>query len=178
MIEQEVDPISKQRTSRTSTIAEITYSAIEVATRQVQWSNIVKLRVPGSPSQAAEPLSRTIGTEVTELLHPLRVVLTETTGTVVVNQGGRTLAAGQRLKLVALGNTITDPDTKETLGRLQTEIGEVEITKVDAAMSTGRVVSGNLDRRAEMILRRIETTPGSNAAPAKANPGTRSKAFD
>ena len=153
--------------------AEITYSLIEIATRQIQWSNIVKL---ASLESGYENISRLIGAQVSETLFPLRVVTSDDSTNLTINQGGQSVVSGERYRLVELGAEMTDPDTKESLGRRESDLGVVEITRVSQNVSSAKLVSGNVKKSDHLILRRLETETKA-AAPAP-NPGTRSKAFD
>ena len=68
------------------------------------------------------------------------------------------LTVGQKLKLVKLGPPLVDPYTKESLGRQEITVGEVEITDVQAKMSTAMVT--RLDDEVEastLIVRPYET---------------------
>jgi len=81
---------------------------------------------------------------------------------------------------VSLGKELADPDTKEKLGRSETDIGVVEIVKVDTSVSTAKLLSGTLNKSDDMILRRQAEVPQSGSArpAATPKPGTKSKAFD
>ncbi len=171
--EEVLNPISMERSTRERISAEITVSLIEIATRQIQWSNIIKL---ASLDNGFEAAARTIGAQVSETLFPLRVVTSDDPANLTINQGGQSLAAGERYRLVELGAEMMDPDTKESLGRRENEIGMVEITRVSQNVSSAKLVSGTPKKSDNLILRRIETEAKPSAPPP--NPGTRSKAFD
>jgi hypothetical protein len=79
-----------------------------------------------------------------------------------LGQGGDMLTVGQKLKLVKLGPPLVDPYTKESLGRQEVTVGEVEITDVQAKTSTAVVT--RLDSEVEastLIVRPYETKPAS-----------------
>lgn len=65
--------------------------------------------------------------------------------TVYINLGDASgVKVGDRFSVQTLGEAIIDPDTGENLGGIETEVGEIEITKVvNAKLSLGRVVSGS-----------------------------------
>jgi hypothetical protein len=168
-----LNPISMERTKREVFDAEVTYSLIEIATRQIQWSNIVKA---SAFDPTFESLSRTIGAQVSETLFPLRVLTSEDPTNLIINQGGQSVVGGERLRLVELGADLRDPDTKESLGRSEAELGVVEITRVTPTVSFAKVVAGSIKKSENLILRRAGNEP--KASGAASNPGTRSKAFD
>ena len=175
--EDVLNPITMERSSRERVTGEVTFSLIEIATRQVQWSNIVKLDAGNSLETSFEALSRNIGAQVSETLFPLRVISNDDPANLTINQGGQSVIAGEKYRLIELGSDLVDPDTKESLGRRETEIGVLEITRVTSSVSYGRILSGNFDKSASMILRRA-TESETKAKSATPNQGTKSKAFD
>ena len=64
----------------------------------------------------------------------------------MLGQGGETVKKGQRMQLILRGEKITDSYTKESLGRSEEVIGEVEITGVTAKQSYAKVISATKDR--------------------------------
>jgi hypothetical protein len=171
--EEVINPISMDRSVRERTTAEITYSLIEIATRQIQWSNIIKL---ASLESGYENVARLIGAQVSETLFPLRVVTSDDPANLIINQGGQSVVAGQRYRLVELGAEMTDPDTKESLGRRESDLGVVEITRVSQNVSSAKLISGHGKQSDNLILRRLDGEVRTATPPP--NPGTRSKAFD
>jgi hypothetical protein len=59
--------------------------------------------------------------------------------TVVLNQGGSTLKQGVTYELVRMGKELKDPQTKQSLGRMEQPYGTVTITRVDPNLSYGEV---------------------------------------
>jgi len=178
--QEEVNPLTGQKNVTYSTLSDVTFNMIEIATRQIQYSNHFKLRVTGDQDQLLEPMIDKIGSYATESLFPLRVITRENPNALTINRGGQSLSAGQKFTLVSLGKELVDPDTKEKLGRSETDIGVVEIVKVDTSVSTAKLLSGTLNKSDDMILRRQAEVPQSGSArpAATPNPGTKSKAFD
>lgn len=181
--QEEVNPITKQVSVTYSVATDVTFNMIEIATRQIQYSNQFKLRVVGDSEKLLDPIVQKIGSYATESLFPLRVITRENPNALTINRGGQSLSIGQKFNLVLLGKELTDPDTKEKLGRSETEIGQVEITKVDASVSTAKLVSGTINKSDDMILRRpvekqADAAQGGSRPAAVPNPGTKSKAFD
>ena len=141
------------------------------------------MRVAGDSEKLLDPIVQKIGSYATESLFPLRVITRENPNALTINRGGQSLSPGQKFNLVSLGKELTDPDTKEKLGRSETEIGQVEITKVDASVSTAKLVSGTINKSDDLILRRlvdkqVDAAQGGPRPATVPNPGTKSKAFD
>jgi Peptidoglycan-synthase activator LpoB len=177
--QEEVNPVTNQKTVSYSATADVLFNMIEIATRQIQFSNQFKMRVAGDTDQLLEPMVQKIGSYATESLFPLRVITRDNPTALTINRGGQSLAVGQKFALVSLGAELTDPDTKEKLGRSENEIGAVEITKVDSSVSIAKLLSGAVNKTGDLILRRQADVPQSGQRPvANPNPGTKSKAFD
>jgi len=177
--QEEVNPVTNQKTVSYSATADVLFNMIEIATRQIQFSNQFKMRVAGDTDQLLEPMVQKIGSYATESLFPLRVITRDNPTALTINRGGQSLAVGQKFALVSLGAELTDPDTKEKLGRSENEIGAVEITKVDSSVSIAKLLSGAVNKTGDLILRRQADAPQSGQRPvANPNPGTKSKAFD
>jgi Peptidoglycan-synthase activator LpoB len=177
--QEEVNPVTNQKTVSYSATADVMFNMIEIATRQIQFSNQFKMRVAGDTDQLLEPMVQKIGSYATESLFPLRVITRDNPTALTINRGGQSLAVGQKFALVSLGAELTDPDTKEKLGRSENEIGAVEITKVDSSVSIAKLLSGAVNKTGDLILRRQADAPQSGQRPvANPNPGTKSKAFD
>jgi len=175
-----VDTITMTETIREIVSAEVTFSAIEIATRQILWANTIKTEQTSNVSSMVDFITRNIGAQISETLYPLRVVSSDDQNGLTINQGGQSVSMGQRFSLIQLGSELIDPDTKESLGRKETDIGIVEITRVDPNLSYAKLVSGKLIKGVQMILRKTSYTDTKSGAPnpGVVNPGTRSKAFD
>lgn len=88
--------------------------------------------------------------------------------TVVLSQGEGMLKLGSTYKAVRLGEDIKDPQTGESLGRLEAPIGTVKVMKVTEKMSIG-ILNGNFDPamfKPGIIELRDEV--GANGTPAAA----------
>ncbi len=150
--------------SRTSALAtaQVRFSVLAVATRQVKWSSAVEMERAADedlwPEQLAEAVldeaAGRIVDELTENIYPPVVMQVLGGGTVAVNRGGDTVAAGDLFEVFALGAMLVDPDTGERLGRLETPVGFVRITTVKPKYSLAEIVSADRGVVADMVLRR------------------------
>ena len=142
--------------------AQVRYSVLAVATRQVKWSSAVELEhAPDDelwPEQQAEAvlsdLAARIVDELTENIYPPVVMQVLGGGIVALNRGGNTVAAGDLFEVFALGAALIDPDTGESLGRLELPVGFVRITTVKPKYSLAQIVAADLEVAPDMVLRR------------------------
>ena len=142
--------------------AQVRYSVLAVATRQVKWSSAVELEhAPDEelwPEQQAEAvlddIAARIVDELTENIYPPVVMQVLGAGIVALNRGGNTVAAGDLFEVFALGAALIDPDTGESLGRLELPVGFVRITTVKPKYSLAQIVAADLEVAPDMVLRR------------------------
>ena len=91
---------------------------------------------------------------MTENIYPPVVLQVLGGGAVAVNRGGNTVAAGDLFEVFALGPALVDPDTGESLGRLEMPVGFVRITTVKPKYSLAEIVAADAGVAADMVLRR------------------------
>ena len=80
---------------------------------------------------------------ISNAIFPARVVAVAD-GIITINQGGKTLKIGETYNLVKLGKPVNDPYTKESLGRVESKVGRVEISDVQAKTSSAKIIEINL----------------------------------
>jgi curli biogenesis system outer membrane secretion channel CsgG len=133
---------------------------LNVSTRQIMLSNTLQDR---APSIDATTLDRGIDVSQTEgnmesaiVNQSLATILSRTFPVtvvakngfnVVLSQGGRSVKEGARYAVVLMGKEIMDPQTQQSLGRIESACCEVVIDRVAANLSYGHLenVKGSLD---------------------------------
>jgi hypothetical protein len=120
---------------------------LDVASGQVKFAQHLS---PNGRLPARYGLNRfaaDIGAEVAQLIagavYPLAVVAASD-DEVTLNQGGDSVQVGRRYRLVRLGAELTDPHTRESLGRQETEVARAEVTSVTDRSATARLIAGQL----------------------------------
>ena len=129
----------------------VEYRIIVVGTSQIKWSDTQKavIELGGSQStrmalqDAIEKVTASIANALLENIYPIRVIDVAGSQSIALNQGGKTLHVGDRLDVMHLGKKMFDPYTKEPLGRSETKVATIEIVRVNAKTSYGRVVEGS-----------------------------------
>jgi curli biogenesis system outer membrane secretion channel CsgG len=139
-------------------IASINYSLIDSASSEIVLSNTISQQISmedlatsgasSTASAAANKLSelsaKQLSSQILQQIYPIAVVQVDT-NKVILSQGGNGLTPGDQYHLFLLGNKLIDPYTKESLGREETEIGILEITRVNAKQSYADVISSTVD---------------------------------
>ena len=107
-----------------------------------------------------------IGQDILNAIYPITVVSVNGKN-LTLGQGGVTVKQGMQYKLIQYGNKIFDPNTKESLGFEEIEIGIVKIISVQAKTSVAVVVKSTINLaqvNSRMIVRPI---PAKKKATAK-----------
>jgi hypothetical protein len=89
-----------------------------------------------------EDAAAVIADQVVTGVFPIRVL--KVTGTeVILNQGGQRTSEGEEFEVFNEGEELIDPDTRETLGQVETVVGRIRIARVTQKISYGQVISGD-----------------------------------
>lgn len=149
--------LTGQKIVRVTSLLNIDYVLVDVATRQIRWTGKVEKKQPaGLDALLAEAIDD-LGESILNSIYPLRVIQVLDGGMVVINQGGETLKVNQALTAMQLGEQIIDPYTKEPLGQTETPVAEILVDRVDPKLSYGRIVSGKVSVSDDYILRKSRT---------------------
>jgi hypothetical protein len=152
-----LNPLTGQKIPRSSTATEISLRIIDVATSQVKFAK-------------SYGDSKTAVMDVINAIYPMAIVSVSDAG-VIIGAGGDQIKAGDKFRVISLGQELKDPYTNESLGRQETAIGEIEITTVESRMSQAKIISGN-----NLIIQKfssgliVRSIPKPAAAPAVAKP--------
>lgn len=159
---------------------------INVASRQVQLSSMLKGDVGRLNASGADPVRQSMESQMVErvvsaiLVRTFPITVASREGNrVILSQGGQSVREGARYALVSLGQEIKDPQTGQSLGRTEYDCCEVVIDKVTPTMSQGHLE--NVRMPLEQIppgglqLRDLAPEPKAAAAAGTGN-GTEKKA--
>ena len=102
---------------------------IDIATGQIKYAKTV-----AQPKKAVR--------EILFAIYPIAIVA-KNKNLVTLNSGGNFLKRGTIYKVVRLGKMLTDPYTKEKIGREEIDIGEIELTEINAKTSKATIIKGN-----------------------------------
>ncbi len=107
---------------------------------------------------------------------PLKIAKV-TGNTVYINRGsGVDFEVGDHLSVMAQGEGLIDPDTGESLGSAEEEVGVVEVTSIQKKFSKAKIISGekNIKKGALVRARQVES---EESAPMELTPGSSDKPF-
>ena len=113
---------------------------------KLNFGGLRQVDVSGDPfSDVQRVLAARIAEEIVTTLIPIKVIKVQSDGILILNYGEIFLQPGQQLVAFEVGESFVDPDTGETLGSEEIEIGRVEVTRVEAKFSRGRIVGEPFD---------------------------------
>jgi len=132
---------------------EIGIRLVDVATRQIAYSDFVKLRVSeeaierfggsfrseGIDASISMVAADNIGRKILETIYPL-VVVSVNGETLTIGQGGSQIKKGDLFEIFMYGKRLTDPYTGEFLGRDEVKVGTIQITRVNPKQSHARII--------------------------------------
>ncbi len=135
------------------------FQVIEIATRQVLWAGQINTGTNANLNQTLDSMVSQLGREVTQSVYPLRLVRMDNPEELILNQGGVTVTVGQRFRAMVLGEEITDPYTRESLGRVEREAGLIQVVRVDDRLSYARLIGGALPPAGQDVVLRLAPPP-------------------
>lgn len=155
------------------------------ATGQVKYADSMDLALHSPDGQADDSRSgainefakRLVGSAV-DRIYPMKVISMPDDQTVVLNQGGSTLSPGDQLLLVEEGEDLTDPYTRESLGKSESTVGRIEVVRSDGKVAYARAVgTSGASLRTGLIARRSNELYGAGETSAEPEPGPRTDGF-
>lgn len=148
-----VNPMTWQTmASGPALFATVNYRVLLAPTGQLKWSDTI--RVDSSQFPCADVMSFVAVTSemaaalvckgIMENILPLEVV-NVSAGLLVIGEGGRQVAAGQRFSVNVLGDEVCDTRTGEVIDAVEVPVAVCEIVSVQPKLSYARLVSGKLE---------------------------------
>lgn len=139
-------------------VAELSVRILDISTREVVFSDFLKLKLSesdlerfggsllddGVESNIAIVVGDKVGRKVLDTVYPLMVVAVDGQS-VTIGQGGSHIKEGDKLEMYMLGDWLKDPYTKEHIGRQETLVGSVEVVRVNPKISLAKVVEASVD---------------------------------
>lgn len=147
-----VNPLTGQALPMTSQkFAEVSYRVLLAPTGQLKWSDTVVIDALNYPAAdigsfvtaTAEGAASAIADAMMANILPFEIVGTSAAGSIIIGEGGKSIAEGERFTVFALGEVMTDSRTGEELDQLEEPVGTVEVYRVTEKMSYARAIEGD-----------------------------------
>lgn len=159
------------------------YRILVMATRQIKWSDTVTVKVSDFDfskigkdttlqfDYLINSTAEKISSQMLNNIFPARVVGKSGSNEVILNQGGKSFKAGQKLTIYQMGELLKDPYTGESLGHSETAIAKVVIKRVEAKVSYATIEDGEIPADSlTKLLARISTDKASEKAQEQERP--------
>lgn len=181
-VQHGVQRLTGVRTRQASASISLAYRIVVPATGEIKFADTLSLSINdsqgrplGSRTEALGELSKQLVGIALDRIYPMQVVSVPGPASVVLNQGGSTLAVGDRLRLTAQGEALVDPYTKEPLGRVETPVGLLQVTRVDGKLAYADVIESSGALQTGLLARRELALYGAGAQPQVAAPSPRTE---
>jgi hypothetical protein len=179
--QQEVIRMTGEVLVQSSVSGALKLEVVEFSSRKVKWSGSEKFGATykGASAVGSGALNGLISTAANKLvdrmvaaIYPVRVV--KVMGNVaVLNRGEGGLAKGERYDVFLMGDDLVDPQSGESLGALEIEVGTGTVTDVKPKFAFLKMDSGELQADQNYIVRKsgppTKPAPASKPVPRKAN---------
>ncbi len=146
-----VNPLTGQLLPRASALfAEINYRVLIAPTGQLKWTDTIRLDAAAFAagdarsfvSMSDEAAAEAICDDMMANILPFEVV--QVVGDrVVIGEGGKQIAVGDRFIVCALGEAVKDTRTGEVIDEVEVPVATVEVTSVMPKLSYGKIVDGD-----------------------------------
>lgn len=153
---------------------------VEFSTRKLKWSGSQRFAATykGASSVSAGSLAGLISGAADKLMdslvasiYPIRVVKVMGSTIAVINRGEGAAQKGEIYDVFLMGEELIDPQSGESLGAMEVEVGRGKITDVKPKFSLLKLDSGTLDSTAQYLLRKAgpppKPAPATKPRPAK-----------
>jgi hypothetical protein len=174
---------------RSSASGTLQLQVIEFASRKIKWSGSQKFGATYEDvtSIGADTLGRLISGAAGKLIdrmvaaiYPIQIV--KVVGdTAIINRGEGSVSKGEIYAVFQAGEELIDPQSGESLGSMETEIGLGTVTDVKPKFAFLKMATGTLTAGTEYIVRKTDKKPpvaAGKAAPKRARAPARPKAPD
>lgn len=129
--------------------ATIKYRIIAMATRQVKYSNTENFSfdVDGDSDEqyilnSFKIIAKSLTDDILNNIYPIKIA-GKNGNEVILSQK---LTVGEIYDVFSLGKRIRDSYTKESVGRVESKIGSIEITRVTPKISYGKIIQGKANK--------------------------------
>ena len=148
------------------------------ATGEVKFSETYDVRQPLGKQGMIDAITHLASSDLVSRIYPLQVIAVPSPGVLVVNEGGRSIQAGEQFVILRQSQGLKDPYTGESLGAVKTPIGTATVDRVDGKVAYLRLVQGDpslmkiglevrLDQAATSQANTPRPLPSAPAGPVK-----------
>ena len=137
---------SDQEIRRNEASIYMSYRLIDVATKQINYSNTIQYKIQLSQNsekpdtEIISKISKILGEEILFSIYPV-LVEKVVNGEIYLGQGGSQFTKGEKYEIFQKGEKIIDSYTNEVIGNVETSIGLIEIVSVSSGYTKAKMFS-------------------------------------
>ena len=137
---------SDQEIRRNEASIYISYRLVDVATKQINYSNTIQYKIQLSQNsekpdtEIISKISKILGEEILFSIYPV-LVEKVVNGEIYLGQGGSQFTKGDKYEIFQKGEKIIDSYTNEVIGNVETSIGLIEIVSVSSGYTKAKMFS-------------------------------------
>ena len=137
---------SDQEIRRNEASIYMSYRLIDVATKQINYSNTIQYKIQLSQNsekpdtEIISKISKILGEEILFSIYPV-LVEKVVNGEIYLGQGGSQFTKGDKYEIFQKGEKIIDSYTNEVIGNVETSIGLIEIVSVSSGYTKAKMFS-------------------------------------
>lgn len=167
LIQTRTDPLVGRPTQEFDARVQAEFRVLVGPTRQVKMADELRIRLKDSQVGAlasqgdSDEIDYTalrrnlirlaavrVASRVADILNPVRIAAVGAPSQVILNQGGSRFTVGDELDVYKPGAIITDPETRNELGRQETLVGRIQITRVLPRICYAWIIQGSMNESA------------------------------
>ena len=147
---------------QSSVSGSVSVEVIEFASRKLKWSGTEKFGATYKDATAvgSQALNRLVSKasvklvdQLVEAIYPIRVAKVMSKNMAVINRGSSSIKKGQSFVMFLMGEEIKDPQSGESLGALEIEIGNATVVNTNPKYSVVKLNGGEFEAGADYIAR-------------------------
>lgn len=147
---------------QSSVSGSVSIEVIEFSSRKLKWSGTEKFAATykGATAVGNQALSKLVSNASTKLvdqlveaIYPIRVAKVMGKNMAVINRGSASIKKGQSFAVFLMGEEIKDPQSGESLGALEIEIGTAKVINTNPKYSVVKLDDGEFDTDSDYLVR-------------------------
>jgi curli biogenesis system outer membrane secretion channel CsgG len=147
---------------QSSVSGSVKIEVIEFSSRKLKWSGSEKFSATykgassvgtGNLTKLVDGASSKLVDNLIDAIYPIRVVKVMNKNTAAINRGRDVVKNGQKFGVFMMGEELIDPQSGESLGALELEIGQSKVISTTPKYSVIKLNDGEFDAGSEYIVR-------------------------
>ncbi|UOD50031.1 hypothetical protein [Orrella daihaiensis] len=150
---------------QSSVSGSVSIEVIEFSSRKLKWSGTEKFSATYKDATAVgnQALGKLVSNasaklvdQLVDAIYPIRVAKVMGKNMAVINRGSASVKKGQSFVVFLMGEEIKDPQSGESLGALEIEIGTAKVINTNPKYSVVKLDDGEFDAESDYLVRPVQ----------------------